>query len=78
MKVVIQVCHYLRRKKDFYQAVLSDNSEPRSAYLIRTQTDNKEMTLEGIKSFFLQLETEKKFSEEIRGTMAQVAQRTPE
>ena len=42
----------------------------RSAYLIRRQTDNKEMNLEEIKSFLLQLEAEKKSSEETREARA--------
>ena len=65
------------KRSAFYQAVSYSNSEIRSAYLIRRQTDNKEMTLEEIKSFLLQLEVENKRSDEIRPT-AQVAQRAPE
>ena len=50
------------KRSAFYKAVLCDNSELRLAYLIRRQTDNKEMTLDEIKSFLLQLELEKKNS----------------
>ena len=66
------------KRSAFYQAVSSDNPELRSACLIRRQTDNKEMTLEEIKSFLLQLEAEKKNSEENRDSRANLAHRRPE
>ena len=56
------------KRSSFYQAAASIISELRSADLITRQTQMKEMSLETIKSFILQLEAEKKTDtkEEIR------------
>ena len=66
------------KRSVFYQVVSYDNPELRSAYLIRRQPDNKEMNLEEMKSFLLQLEAEKKNSEGTRGPIANLIQRKPE
>ena len=42
------------KRSAFYHAVSSNNPELRSASLIRRQAENKEMTLDEIKSFLLQ------------------------
>lgn len=56
------------KRSSFYQAVSSIIPELRNADFIQRQTFSKEITLEEIKSFILQLEAEKKSEkrEEIR------------
>ena len=56
------------KRSAFYQAVSGISPELRSAYLVRRQTEHKEMTLDEIKSFLLQLEAENKSSEDTKRT----------
>ena len=56
------------KRSVFSHAVSDNNSELRSASLIRRQAENKDMTLDEIKSFLLQLEAEKRNVEETKKT----------
>ena len=47
------------KRSAFYQAISGLVPELRSADLIRRQTDNREMTLDEIKSYLSQLEAER-------------------
>ena len=68
-----------KKRSAFYHAVSNNYPELRSASLIRRQAENKDMSLDEIKSFLLQLEAENKNLEEPkRAPRANIAQRPTE
>ena len=67
------------KRSAFYHAVSDTNPELWSASLIRRQAENKDMTLDEIKSFLLQLEAEKRNLEAtLLARRANIAQRPTE